>query len=312
MIDIAVKFSVDGKTETALDNIMKIVVLKSDDTPCDYMECVIHENVFLDNIKYLNMYINGTSFFNGIVDKRVHKSSSDGNITTIYARRGIAALLVDNEAMPRVYSYPKMSLVASIHAYQYGIKGIDVPSDRGLPYFTVIKGISEWDAISLFTRQVYNVQPYINDNNYIVAKPRIVDSSITLSNVQDGCVPYAYAKITDIPYKRISHVYICKDDGTYTMVNNKGSGTTRRRQFYVPSSQWTLFPRWSVNEIIKNSMDNSFSVEVQVPEYINIDLGTGVLLEECCEDVSELILKRIKYDFAGRITTTLTLGKGVW
>ena len=309
MTDVKVTVSADGKKEQEICDILKVVMVKSADTPCVYFECTVHEPMLMSNVNYVNCYVNGNAVFSGIVDKRIHSASREGSVTNIFARSTVGALLLDNEAMPRVYNYPRLSTIAAIHGYPYGIKGIDTQSDRGLPFFTVVKGISEWDVISLYVRQAYGFLPYINEKGYLVAKKRHKNSALVISNQSEDGLAYMSVNITDNPHKKLSHVYICKDDGSYTLVNNNEAGTVRRRRFHVPSSQWVLFPRWSVNEIISQSMTDSFHAEIELFGHVELDLGSDILLPDFYSSDELFEVTKVEHSFFDKVVTKVSLGK---
>lgn len=308
MTDIFIKVGADEIEERDISGIIKAKLIKNIATPCDYFECMICGDDLMDDVNFISLYKGDNRIFKGIVDKKLHSISQSGRTTSIFARSSIGAYLVDNEAMPRVYNYPKLSLIASIHGYQYGIKGIKADSDRGLPFFTVVKGISEWDVLELYVRQTYGVLPYIDADNYLVAQKRAKGTTIQVSNTGSDSLRYSSINISQKPYKKLSHIYICKDDGTYSLVQNKDAGITRRRQFYVPSNQWVLFPRWSVGDIIAKSMDDSFSVEVELPGYVDLQLGDDLVLSEFYPDGKLLEIREVEFVFSERIFTRVIVG----
>lgn len=73
------------------------------------------------------------------------------------AARSMAALLLDNEAIPQTYAYPSLPLLFERHGKPYGFTEWEgEPSGFSVP-FTITKGMSEWEVLSLFCSRYLKV-----------------------------------------------------------------------------------------------------------------------------------------------------------
>ena len=142
--------------------------LKSDvETPEDTFEGVfLCRGEQLPELRYLEVYWNGELIFDGLVDEQVY-SVSGSELSVALSCRNVAALLLDNEAIPAVYVQPTLYQLFQAHARPYGINGIDSNYTANFDY-TISRGMSEWDVISNFCRIFTGLTPKIDRNGYLI------------------------------------------------------------------------------------------------------------------------------------------------
>jgi hypothetical protein len=279
------------------------------DTPCDTLECdLICESVQGD-ASFAFLYFNNICIFEGSIDKQHYSFSPRGSSMKIFARRKIAASLLDNEAKTADYRSARMSDIIIKHALPYGIKKFILDEDRRIPIFTVSKGMSEWEVIDLFARYAYGFTPYIDiNNNLIIRKRNYNNKNFFFSNYSNDpkYINYLSLNIENNLYKIISQVYVINENGFQTLVENPKFPNISRRRFLSPSTEWALFPRKGAEELINNSMRDNFIVKLEIPEFLNCKIGDSAIINELSLDKS-LFIDNIELRFDGLLKTNLTL-----
>ena len=133
--------------------------------PCDsiWMRCPweIGAEDVLDGAVRLEGMENGKTVFTGVVDECRVTLSPQGRLLEV-SGRSMAALLLDNEALPADYLTLTTGDLLARHVTPYGI----VTANRGnLPAvsgFSVASGSSEWDVLCDFARYYGGVTPYFD------------------------------------------------------------------------------------------------------------------------------------------------------
>ena len=142
-------------------------------TPCDsfWIKCLWEA----DDLTPLNAAVrfqaeeDGARVFTGVVDEYELHEEQDGRWLEI-SGRGMAALLLDNEAEAADYDTASWSEIVRRHVTPYGIQvvGGQVPSVDG---FSVAYGSSEWQAVYTFARYHGGIIPYFDRMGRLVVQP---------------------------------------------------------------------------------------------------------------------------------------------
>ena len=155
------------------------------------------------------------TIFDGIVDEQHSIVSNSGIFLKIYARSR-AAYLLDNQALPKVYTLPSLSIIFDEHIRPYGFENIIYDSDVCLSSFNVLKGMSEWDVINLFCRLSLGYSPKITKDGTLVLGNIKSDEKIIFSNSKSG-VAFTDFKYSIKRYREWSEIYArLEKDGTYS------------------------------------------------------------------------------------------------
>ena len=88
----------------------------------------------------------GERVFTGVVDEFSCACGPEGLYLEV-AGRGMAALLLDNEAMPAQYQLATRADIVADHVTPYGIEAVGGWSLPGVSAFTVDSGVSEWSVV---------------------------------------------------------------------------------------------------------------------------------------------------------------------
>lgn len=135
---------------------------------CEYVPGLEYELQFA---KYFAGMHNGGVVFTGIVDEYEISCDLAGKTLSI-AGRGIAALLLDNEAVPAVYENCSLDVILRNHVIPFGITDIeweDMGSCRG---YTVESGMSQWTALYNFTKYVGGITPRFSRGGKLILTDR--------------------------------------------------------------------------------------------------------------------------------------------
>ena len=113
---------------------------------------------------------NGEIVFTGVVDECERGWDSSGGTLTV-AGRGMAARLLDNEALGADYQVATLEDILRDHVTPYGISavvGVELPA---VPGFSVATGSSEWQVVYEFCRYYGGIAPRFDRNGRLIISP---------------------------------------------------------------------------------------------------------------------------------------------
>ncbi len=144
-------------------------------TPCDAFEMsFVYDGSMADMlygaVRFRGVYEDETVFY-GVVDE--YEISIDaGGATVSVAGRGMAALLLDNEAAAAEYGMCTISDVLNNHVYPWGIKNVKTAPMNNVYGYTVASGASQWSAVYNFAQFSGEVTPHFSkDGTLLLTKP---------------------------------------------------------------------------------------------------------------------------------------------
>jgi len=109
----------------------------------------------------------GERIFTGVVDE-CEVSLSPGGLTLEVSGRGMAARLLDNEALGQDYLYATQADILRDHVTPYGIKAAPGGSLPPVAQFSVASGSSEWSVVYDFARYYGGVAPRFDREGRLV------------------------------------------------------------------------------------------------------------------------------------------------
>ena len=132
------------------------------DTPCDsfFLRCLWErgqEKMLSAACRFYAQW-EGERVFTGVVDEFAVICGKDGLYLEL-SGRGMAALLLDNEAMPAEYQRCTRADIVANHVLPYGVEAVGGESLPAVSGFTVASGESEWSAVRRFTCYYGGVVP---------------------------------------------------------------------------------------------------------------------------------------------------------
>ncbi len=200
--------------------------------PCDsfWLRCPWEAGSGADPARWIKFTAEhgGERVFTGVVDECLVSLSGEGGVLEV-SGRGMAALLLDNEALGQDYGIATLADILRDHVTPYGIEtapGAVLPSAA---QFSVATGSSEWSVVYEFSRYYGGVAPRFDRWGRLVLSGW-EDSQERL--VGDGA-PVTELACRDKRYGVLSQVLVRdRYSGAVQMVNNQkfmdGGGRARR------------------------------------------------------------------------------------
>ena len=299
--------------EIYLDSPAFMVMECEEDVPADMLTLVFFTDKKLDEFKYIKLYHDENLIFNGIVDNQIFTLDENGKYVKLNVR-SMAGLLLDNEAMPQVYNLPSITTIFNRHIKPYGFLGLIGADSTTAKEYTVLKGMSEWEALYKFCTEILNTVPIVTPENYIDIRKNKFDLNSPLKISSKGkhyC--YSYSLEENINrYNQVSHVYVrVKNEGLYSEVLEDEDALKRgiQRKRYlnlVGDSNPTL----SNGEAkISSFKKQSYRIKLKVDGYVDAKVGMQVELDD--DDLGQLknlVISKIKYKLnSSKDVTEITL-----
>lgn len=227
----------------------------------------------------IQMVKNGDVFFRGLIDEQETIIDS-GGISLQVCARSLAALLLDNEAVPQTYYVPSARLIYQRHAQPYGFSAFSGKDRTFSTKLQIEKGTSEWEVIETFCRDHLNTRPQVTLTGELQMEPQPPGTPVLFSNGEG--IPYASVKERHLRYKRISQVLVRSQrlGGYNTQVQDSQaveSGIVRRRLLNAVDDPKT--PVFRGRQVLQKSREQSYLVELLCPGEWILDLGTGAVVK---------------------------------
>lgn len=229
---------------------------------------------------------NTVQIFGGRVDEQRFSLSQDGMTLELQARTH-AATLLDNQALPRMFE--NISTQALFNAYIAPHGFVLVAAQRTLPEFTVRTGQTIWDAFATFTRRTYDRVPIVVGDMVIVSDTNPGEPTII------GTAQRPISRLEHIisHYRPISRVFIRDEAGEYSTSVENPDATPRqimRERFIVPGGEFVAQPRWDAITRIRRSMREMERLSVQLPGFVNVWPGGGVIVQHPSVHIANMIV----------------------
>lgn len=155
-------------------------------TPCDsfWMRCVWDENNTTRPEDWVSFTAEheGRRVFTGVVDECEVSITNGGRLLEV-SGRGMAALLLDNEALGQDYQTATQMDIIRDHVHPYGITMAPGASLPAVSRFSVATGSSEWSVVYEFARYYGGIAPRFDREGRLVlsgwdnSRERVVDDS---------------------------------------------------------------------------------------------------------------------------------------
>lgn len=140
-------------------------------TPCDSFEVLCPWGAELEAALSRAVYFEAAEgdkkVFRGVVDEYECRWSEEGSRLYL-SGRGMAALLLDNEATPADYQMATLDDILRRHVNPYGIVVASRGSFSTIPGFSVESGSSEWQVLRSFVKYHGGIEPYFDREGRLV------------------------------------------------------------------------------------------------------------------------------------------------
>lgn len=206
----------------------------------------------------------GKTVFYGVVDETQAEIVGEGRLFSV-SGRGLAALLLDNEAETVQYYVCSIRDILTNHVYPLGISNVEYQSLGSLYNFTVDSGESQWAVLSRFSGFAAGIKPrFTRDGKLVISKREgnsfVLDSSSGAFNlIRKEC---RYGVISSVLVKN-------KVRGTRTIVENSefiARGGSCRRVINVPRLTGYNAMRYTGSYQISESKKDSTQYVVTLPK----------------------------------------------
>lgn len=238
-------------------------------TPCDSFRVVClwetgQEAVLADAVRFEARQGDETVFV-GVVDECVVTRSGTGSRLEI-SGRGLAALLLDNEAQSAEYALAEGDDILRDHVLPYGI---EVARQEPLPAvqgFSVSAGSSEWSVLYQFARFYGGVTPRFDREGRLILAGW--DDSVVRKIDRGTAVTVLVNRYRR--YGVLSEVWV-RDRGTSAKVEKvinrdfQDRGGQSRRMFTMPEKSNYQAMRYQGQYQLEKSRQRQLELEVELP-----------------------------------------------
>ena len=203
--------------------------------------------------------------FRGMVDECVQTVSDGGQLLEL-SGRGMAALLLDNEALPQDYEAATLADIIRDHVAPYGIQVAARPSLPPVSRFSVAAGSSEWSVIYQFAQYYSGITPRFDPTGRLLLEPQPAGDRLLMG---DGT---AIKKLTlrNRRYGVLSSVWVRDryrdhiekvDDPDFI-----AQGGCARRVITIPGrGDWQAM-RYTGRYQLERAADRRMTLELEIPE----------------------------------------------
>ena len=226
------------------------------DTPCDSfsLRCLWErgQEKLLSGACRFYADWGGERVFTGVVDEFAVLCGKDGLYLEL-AGRGMAALLLDNEALPAQYQRATRADIVAGHVTPYGVETVGGNQLAPVAGFTVSSGESEWSVVRRFACNYGGVVPRFDRLGRLVLDPHGDKRAVKIG---DG------DKVTGWEYREERHGVLSQvavrrrsADGTQWVSDQAfiAQGGCARRVVTVPNTTGTTAMRYTADYQLRAS-----------------------------------------------------------
>ncbi|MGN8967476.1 hypothetical protein [Intestinimonas sp. HCP28S3_D6] len=258
----------------------------------------------------VTLTMDGSVYFKGIVDEVEHRIEGSGGYLEV-SGRGIAALLLDNEAMPVDYLTATAEDILRDHVVPYGIQVGRVSELPVVSGFSVQSGQSEWQVLYQFACYYGGITPRFDRQGQLVIAPFSDGETLVLQG--ETAVTAIAWRVRR--YGVLSEIWV-RDRTRMAVEEVKNTGFAgqqiRRRQVMtMPGKSNYQAMRYSGDFQLRQSAKEFQRLTVTVPELFFAWPGDLLRMERPgwdCTGTWRVLEARVTAGADGG-TTTLTLGE---
>ncbi len=292
-------------------------IVKSFDSPANSFEGIFPCGRAYPELYRVSVHAGDTRLFTGTLDEQTITENDQGRRIKLIAR-GAGGVLLDNEALPQLYTNISLSDLFNNHIRPYGFQTLIADDNPFFNRYQILKGVSEWEAFSNFFRNTAYGNAFIDDDDNIVCRMAEPSGTThTFSNRDAAARHYANLKITNNRYSPITRFVIRDDEGVYSYAyDNSKTDQLRlkRKRYLIPSVEYTLSSNGGIIDAslrIRRSMLGKLVITLTCPDLLACGVRDRVNLDTGFEQFEGLFVQQVRYKLAASgITTTLTLLDG--
>ena len=237
-------------------------------TPCDSFRVVCLWNSvndsLLDKAVRFEAFEKDERVFNGIVDESEVSWSMQGCRLEVNGR-GLAALLLDNEAVGTDYGVATIQDILKDHVQPYGIQVVQKEKFPAVERFGIAYGCSEWAVLYQFVRYHGGITPRFDRQGRLVLSLWQDD---TVRKINDR-VPVTALSARNRRYGVLSEVWVREAGNApavHRVVNEdfKAAGGQCRRMVTMPGKSNYQAMRYQGEYQLKQSQREQLKLELEV------------------------------------------------
>ena len=217
--------------------------------------------------------------FTGVVDECETVRGPEGSSFEI-SGRGMAARLLDNEALSQDYEVATLADILRDHVTPYGIPVGAQASMGAVSQFSVAAGSSEWSVLDNFVRYYHGIIPRFDMEGRLILTPWDSGTEIAL----DSTVPVTRLVCRDRRYGVLSQVVVRDryQDRTETVNNDafQALGGQRRQVLTMPGKSQYQAMRYSGRFQLEQSAAEQLRLEVEIAKAFFAKPGDMVRLNQ--------------------------------
>ena len=293
--------------EYKLNNLLTMNINIEEKVPADDLT-VTFASQFDDEFIFIKVLIDDKLFFLGVVDEQV-VVYLEKYIYTKFLVRSMAALLLDNEALPQVYINPDETTIFNRHIKCLGIEKFCTNNKLNAGVVEISKGQSQWNVLYNFCRACLNSYPEVATYGEVLMNGYKSDKTLKLGNKNN--IPINYVHICKKQHKLISEVFVknnYNDDYTYKLKNNIAIDKGVIRQRYLNATDTTSYSVNTAIKMIEKSNADIFNIVVKSPTFLADTIGRNVILDINGDIYKDMYVSKITYNYnQGKESTILVL-----
>lgn len=299
-----------------LTNPTAVCINMEDDTPADDISIMFPVSKRIPSISRFVLSSDDRTIFTGIADKQVLTCNKNGSVLTVQGR-SMAALLLDNEAMPCNYYMPDDMVIKINHLKPFGI---NLENESISPYeesISVGKGVTHWEVIEEFCRRKYNSFPRITERGTAILNGKISTEDLLFSNCEnDRGIPFTSITVKETKCKMLSEVYVRNDgsSSSYSLTLNNplalSKGVSRVR--YLNAVDRDDITVSHGEKMIKNSNKDFFELTLTCPTRLFCTLGTKCTVKHKMYNFDYILqISKLKYTLNSAGESTVITMRGM-
>ncbi|NCB73448.1 MAG: hypothetical protein EOM51_01705 [Clostridia bacterium] len=279
--------------------------------PCDAFEIsFIYDKSILSALTAANRFRaehEGETVFTGLVDDFEILISENGSLVT-FNGRGLAALLLDNEAEAAQYYSASLDMMLEKYVYPLGLNKVKISADIPRQAFDIESGASHWKVLENFLWFSCGIKPRFSKDGVL-----LIGDTAGKSLSFDGSSAYTKQSLKRARYGVISEVLVKnKALGTSERVENPEfiqSGGCCRRVVNVPRKTRFDAMRATGEYQIDQSKVNELLISLTVPQIFAAFPGDTIEFSESHLGVADKFMVQKSCCFANgeRAGTEITL-----
>lgn len=255
--------------------------------PCDAFElCFAYDSAMLEPLRAATGFtaeFDGRRVFTGVVDEFELTADSSGAVAVLRGR-GMAALLMDNEATAAEYYPASLGLILENHVYPWGISDVRTTELPNVQGFKVSNGESQWGVLQNFAWFGGGVRPRFDRSGTLLLTGETGDTLLL-----DREAAVSFQRYTERRYGVISEALVVnKSLGISSTVENAGfkaRGGFCRRVVPVPKTTWYDAMRHTGEYQIARSCDESALCVIEMPQLFAAFPGDIVRINDSPLDI---------------------------